>query len=70
MNLKITKEITLTETEIKDIIIKDLHLNYALNGIFDVDFILEKKSYPSQYPQDCHYYHVLTGAKVRISENE
>lgn len=70
MNLKITKEITLTETEIKDIIIKYLHLNYALNGIFDVDFILEKKSYPSQYPQDCHYYHVLTGAKIRISENE
>lgn len=70
MNLKITKEITLTETEIKDIIIKHLHLNYALNGIFDVDFIVEKKSYPSQYPQDCHYYHVLTGAKIRISENE
>ena len=70
MNLKITKEIILTETEIKDIIIKHLHLNYALNGIFDVDFIVEKKSYPSQYPQDCHYYHVLTGAKVRISENE
>lgn len=72
MNLKITKEITLTETEIKDIIIKHLHLNYALNGIFDVNFILEKKSYPSksQYPQDYHYYHVLTGAKVRISENE
>ena len=70
MNLKITKEITLTETEIKDIIIKHLHLNYALNGIFDVDFILEKKSYPSQYPQDCHYTTQFSGAKIRISENE
>jgi len=67
MNLKITKEITLTETDIKDIIIKHLHLNYALNGIFDVDFILEKKSYP---PQDCHYITQFSGAKVRVSENE
>lgn len=63
MNLKITKEIILTETEIKDIIIKHLHLNYALNGIFDVDFIVEKKSYP-------HYITQFSGAKVRISENE
>lgn len=67
MKLKITKEIILTETEIKDILIEYLHLNYALNGIFDVNFILEKKRYP---PQDCYYITEFSGAKIRISENE
>lgn len=70
MNLKITKEITLTETEIKDIIVRYLHDHHGLSGIFDVDFILEKKP----YPQDCilvnHYITEFSGAKVRISENE
>lgn len=69
MNLKITKEINLTDVEVRDIIIRYLHDHHGLSGIFDVDFIVGKKPYPSQYPQDCHYYHVLTEAKVRISEN-
>lgn len=70
MNLKITKEINLTDVEVRDIIVRYLHDQEGLSGIFDVDFILEKKSYPSQYPQDCHYITQFSGAKVRISENE
>ena len=70
MNLKITKEIKLTADEIKDILIKYLHLNYNFSGVFDIDFKIGKKSYPSQYPQDCNYYEILTGATIRISENE
>lgn len=70
MNLKITKEIDLTANEIKDIIVKYLHLNYNLDGIFDIDFNLGKNFYPSQYPQDSHFTYELVGAKVRISENE
>lgn len=70
MNLKITKEITLTDVEVRDIIVRYLHDHHGLSGIFDVDFIVEKKPYPSQYPQDCHYVTEFSGAKVRISENE
>ena len=70
MNLKITKEITLTADEIKDIIIRHLSVYHDLKGVFDINFKIGKKSYPSQYPQDCNYYEILTGATVRISENE
>lgn len=61
MNLKITKEINLTDVEVKDIIVRYLRDQEGLGGIFDVDFILEKKSYP-------HYITEFSGAKVRISK--
>jgi|GEM_PF-4654261 len=69
MNLKITKEIKLTDIEVRDIIIKYLHDYHGLSGIFDIDFVLDKRSYPSQYVSDCHYKTEFAGAKVRISEN-
>jgi len=63
MNLKITKEIILTDVEVRDIIVRYLHDHHGLSGIFDVDFIVEKKSYP-------YYITKFSGAKVRVSENE
>jgi|NOAtaT_7_FD_contig_21_1221417_length_285_multi_4_in_0_out_0_2 hypothetical protein len=62
MNLKITKEINLTDVEVRDIIVRYLYDHHGLSGIFDVDFILSKKSHP--------HYITQFSAKVRISENE
>lgn len=61
MNLKITKEIKLTDVEVRDIIIKYLHDHHGLSGIFDIDFF---------YNQQNSYEIKFNGAKVRISENE
>ena len=68
-NIKFTKHVTLTSDEIKDIIIKHLHKNFNLSGIFDIQFNIGKKSYPSIYAKNCNY-DILTGADVKISENE
>lgn len=61
MNLKITKEIKLTDVEVRDIIIKYLHDHHGLSGIFDIDFL---------HIQNHRYEIKFNGAKVRISENE
>lgn len=71
MQIKFNKEISLTPNEIKDIIIKYLHSNHDLSGIFDVSFVVKNKPIPShQYPQDCIDRFVFDGAEIRVSTNE
>lgn len=70
MDIKFTKEVALSENDIKDIIIKYLHQHYNLSGIFDVDFLVVNKPRPSTvYIQDTVDHWVFNGAKIRISEN-
>lgn len=71
MNIKFTKEVILTENDIKDIVIKYLHKNHNLSGIFDVNFLVVNRPKPStMYIQDSVDHWVFEGAKIRISENE
>lgn len=70
INLKITKEISLTPQEVKDIIIKYLNMNYNITGNFDVQFPLSKRIYPSDNPYDTYYIQEFSGAIVRINEDE
>ena len=71
MNIKFTKEVTLTENDIKDIIIKHLYEYHNLSGIFDVNFLVVNKPIQSTvYFQDTIDIWVFNGAKIKVSENE
>ena len=62
--------ITLTDTDVKNAIVKYLYRSQGLSGIFDVQFKLRKRPIPSQYPQDCNYVTEFDGAEVTVDLNE
>lgn len=71
MDIKFTKEVSLSEDDIKDIIIKYLHQHYNLSGIFDINFLIVNKPIPSTiYFHDTIDQWVFNGAKIRVSENQ
>lgn len=72
MNMKVNNKthISMTDNDVRDIIIKYLYQNQGLSGIFDVKFKLRKKSTPSQYPQDCNYITEFDGAEITVDLNE
>lgn len=71
MIIKFNKEISLTPNDVKDIIIKHLHSNHNLSGIFDVNFVVKNKPVPSrQYPQDTVDRWIFDGAEIKVSMNE
>lgn len=62
--------VTLTESDVKNAIIKYLYHSQGLSGIFDVKFKVRKQSIPSQYPKDCRYVYEFDGAEVMVDLNE
>lgn len=70
MNLKITKEITMTPSEIKDVIISHLYRVHNLSGIFDVKFIIKNQPLPGVDIHDSIDHWIFDGVNIRISENE
>lgn len=60
MIIKFNKEISLTPNDVKDIIIKHLHSNHNLSGIFDVNFLV-------RLDIDCL---IFDGAEIKVSTNE
>jgi hypothetical protein len=67
--IKITKELQLNNNQIKDIIIKYLHDNFNLSGIFDVRFIVRNHPKPGIDIHDSVDSWEFNGANIRISEN-
>lgn len=61
MEIKFNKEIYLSLSDIKNIIITYLHTRHNLSGIFDVSFDIHTNT-----DQNC----TIEGASIRISENE
>lgn len=71
MQIKFNQTVSLTPDEVKDIIVKYLHFNHNLSGIFDVSFVVKNKPIPSSvHPQDTIDRWIFDGAEIRISTNE
>lgn len=70
MKINNKTHVTLTDEDVKDAIIRYLYESQGLNGIFTINFKLRKRSYPSQYPQDCNYIDEFDGAEVTVEINE
>ena len=70
MKINNQKQISMTDQDVKDAIIKYLYHNQGISGIFDIEFKLKKVAFPSQYPQDCNYRAEFDGAEITIDLNE
>ena len=70
MKINNQKQISMTDQDVKDAIIKYLYHNQGISGIFDIEFKLKKVAFPSQYPQDCNYRTEFDGAEITIDLNE
>ena len=70
MKINNQKQISMTDQDVKDAIIKYLYNNQGISGIFDIHFKLKKRSVPSQHPQDYNYVTEFDGAEITIDLNE
>ena len=70
MKINNQKQISMTDQDVKDAIIKYLYHNQGISGIFDIEFKLKKVAFPSQYLQDCNYRTEFDGAEITIDLNE
>ena len=67
MKIQDKKEIVLTVEDIQNILFDHLTRQYKLNGDFDFNFIVARKSFPSQYPSDSNYRHEFDGVKIVVT---
>jgi hypothetical protein len=70
MKIKFNKEISLSSDDVRDILIRHLHNDYNLSGIFDVKFAIRNKPIPGSDIHDTYDHWVFDGAEIRVSENE
>ena len=70
MKIRFNKEISLSPDDVRDIIIRHLHSNHNLSGIFDVKFSVKNKPIPGADIHDAYDHWVFNGAEVKVSENE
>ena len=70
MKIKFNKEISLSSDDVRDILIRHLHNDYNLSGIFDVKFTIRNKPIPGPDIHDAHDHWVFDGAEIKVSENE
>jgi hypothetical protein len=70
MKINHKTHITMSDEDVKDAIIKYLYQNQGLSGIFDVNFKLRKRSYPSIHPQDREYVTEFDGAEITVNLND
>ena len=67
----VTKTITLTKDEVKNMLIKYLHRYHHVSGIFDVQFLINYKSKnDGSNIHDTSSFCEFDGVKIEVSENE
>ena len=69
MKIQNKKEIVLSVEDIQNILFDYLTRQYRLDGDFDFNFVIAKKSFPSQYPSDSNYRHEFDGVKIVVTHD-
>ena len=67
MKIQNKKEIALNVQEVQDILFDHLTKEHKLSGDFDFNFVVARKSFPSQYPSDSNYRHEFDGVKIVVT---
>ncbi len=67
MKIQNKKEIALSVQEVQDILFDHLTKEHKLSGDFDFNFVVARKSFPSQYPSDSNYRHEFDGVKIVVT---
>ena len=67
MKIQNKKEIVLSVEDIQNILFDYLTRQYNLDGDFDFNFVVARKSFPSQYPSDSNYRHEFDGVKIVVT---
>ena len=67
MKIQNKKEIVLSVEDIQNILFDYLTRQYKLDGDFDFNFVVARKSFPSQYPSDSNYRHEFDGVKIVVT---
>ena len=67
MKIQDKKEIVLSVEDVQTILFDHLTRQYGLDGDFDFNFIVARKSFPSQYPSDSNYRHEFDGVKIVVT---
>jgi hypothetical protein len=67
MEIQNKKEITLSVEDVQTILFDHLTRQYRLDGNFDFNFMVARKSFPSQYPSDSNYRHEFDGVKIVVT---
>jgi hypothetical protein len=69
MEIKNKKEIALSVQDVQNILFDHLTKQYKLDGNFDFNFVVARKSFPSQYPSDSNYRHEFDGVKIMVTHD-
>ena len=67
MKIQDKKEIVLSVEDVQDILFDHLTKEHKLSGDFNFDFVVARKSFPSQYPSDSNYRHEFDGVKIVVT---
>ena len=67
MKIQNKKEIALSVQDVQDILFDHLTKEHKLSGDFNFDFVVARKSFPSQYPSDSNYRHEFDGVKIVVT---
>ena len=67
MKIQDKKEIILSVEDVQNILFDHLTKQYKLDGNFDFNFVVARKSFPSQYPSDSNYRHEFDGVKIVVT---
>ena len=69
MKIQNKKEILLSVEDVQNILFDHLTRQYKLDGDFDFNFVVARKSFPSQYPSDSNYRHEFDGVKIVVTHD-
>lgn len=67
MKIQNKKEISLSVQDVQNILFDHLTKEHELSGDFNFDFVVARKSFPSQYPSDSNYRHEFDGVKIVVT---
>jgi hypothetical protein len=69
MKIQDKKEIVLSVEDVQNILFDHLTRQYRLDGNFDFNFMVARKSFPSQYPSDSYDRHEFDGVKIVVTHD-
>jgi hypothetical protein len=70
MKIISSSEIHLSTEDIQDLIVKGLYDSQGITGISDIKFVIDRRFFTADNPNNSDYYFVFNGANIRIYQNE
>lgn len=67
MQISNKKEIVLSVEDVQSILFDYLTKEHKLSGDFNFNFVVARKSVPSQYPSDSYDRHEFDGVKIVVT---